>query len=208
MGYRAGVTVKRSLAIAAVAAPPLILLGVGLTHPAHLSVSSAPWWTTMHLLLVPLFPLLAVSVWVLLRRDHSVLAWVGRVGAVSFGVFYGTLDALSGVATGIVTQAEASTTGAAVAGLFATGKVFAYIGGYSLLAAVGALVVDRWLVGERTWYFWVGAVLALGGAGLIARFHIYFPWGTAVLLALTIGFALLELSRRGDASFGRPPKTR
>jgi hypothetical protein len=208
MGYRAGVTLKRSLAIAAVAAPPLILLGVGLTHPAHLSVASAPWWTTMHLLLVPLFPLLAVSVWVLLRRGRSVLAWVGRIGAVAFGVFYGTLDALSGVATGIVTQSEASTTGAAVAGLFATGKDFAYLGGYSLLAAVGAVVINSWLVGTRQWYFWIGAVLALGGSALVASFHIYFPRGTAVLLALTVGFALLEVSRSGDASFGRPPKTR
>jgi uncharacterized membrane-anchored protein YitT (DUF2179 family) len=209
MSYRSRVQMKNSVAMALVAVPPLILLGVGLTHPAHLSLESAPWWTTMHLLLVPLFPLLAASMWLLLRRDFSWLGRAGRVAAAGFAIFYGTLDAISGVATGIVTQADGSTKGAAIAGLFAAGKVFAYLGGFSLLASVIALVVRGWLVLEKRWDFWLGAALALTGAGLIAKFHIYFPYGTATLLALAIGFALLERAHRGsgDASFSWPPET-
>jgi hypothetical protein len=199
---------RRPLAIAAVTAPPLILLGVGLTHPAHLTVASAGWWTTMHQLLVPLFPLLAAAVWVLLRRDHTALAHFGRVAAVGFAVFYGTLDAVSGVAAGIVVQAEGSTEAAALDPLFAAGKIFAYLGGYSLLAAVAAAIGCTWLSGTRPATFWVGAMLALGGAAVVARFHIYFPYGTATMGCLAIGFCLIELARQRRASSSLPLESR
>jgi hypothetical protein len=188
--------VKLPLAIAVVTLPPLVLLGVGLTHPATLTVESAGWWTTMHQILVPLFALLAVSVFVLLRRDRSPLALFGRIAAGTFTVFYGTLDAVSGIATGVVAQAEGATDGASIAALFATGRIFAYVGGYSLLAAAVAVAGVAWLAGSRQWYFWVGAAFAIGGAALIARFHIYFPYGTATMACLAVGFALLELSRQ------------
>ncbi len=185
----------RPLAIAAVVVPPLVLLGVGLSHPATLSVATASWWTTMHVILVPLFPLLAVAVWVLVRGNRSPLAIFARVAAVAFAVFYGTLDAVSGIAGGIVVQAEGSTDAAPLGALFATGKVFAYIGGYSLLAAVVAAAGAAWLGGNRHWAFWVGAVFAIAGAAVIGRFHIYVPYGTVTLASLAVGFGLLEWSR-------------
>jgi hypothetical protein len=202
------VKITRPLAIAAVTAPPLILLGVGLTHPARLTVESAGWWTTMHQLLVPLFPLLAAAVWVLLRRDHTPLAQFGRVAAASFAVFYGTLDAVSGIAAGIVVRAEGSTEAAALEPLFAAGKIFAYVGGYSLLAAVAAVIGCTWLAGTRRATFWVGAMLALGGAAIVSRFHIYFPYGTATMACLAIGFCLLEVARQQTVSSSLPSESR
>ena len=59
--------------------PPLLLAGLGLTHPNDLSGASAGWWTSLHIILVPLFPL--VSHWVLLDGRPGVIAWNGRVAA-------------------------------------------------------------------------------------------------------------------------------
>ena len=67
--------------VVAVTAPPLLLAGLGLTHPHDLSGASAGWWTSLHIILVPLFPLLGVSHWVLLHRRPGVIAWIGRVAA-------------------------------------------------------------------------------------------------------------------------------
>jgi hypothetical protein len=41
---------------------------------------SAEWWTSLHIILVPLFPLLGVSHWILLHGRPGVI-WIGRVVA-------------------------------------------------------------------------------------------------------------------------------
>ena len=71
----------------AVTAPPLLLAGLGLTHPHDLSGASAGWWTSLHIILVPLFPLLGVSHWVLLHGRPGVIAWIGRVAAFLYIAF-------------------------------------------------------------------------------------------------------------------------
>ena len=58
----------------AVTAPPLLLAGLGLTHPNDLTGASAGWWTSLHIILVPLFPQIGVSHWVLLHGRLS-LGW-------------------------------------------------------------------------------------------------------------------------------------
>jgi len=47
--------------------PPLVLAAIGLTHPMELAAETAGWWTTMHILLLPLLPLLGVALWGLVR---------------------------------------------------------------------------------------------------------------------------------------------
>ena len=66
-------------AVAAVTAPPLVLAGLGLTHPDDLTGVSAGWWTSLHIILVPLFPLLGVSHWILLHGRPGVI--VGSAGS-------------------------------------------------------------------------------------------------------------------------------
>ena len=94
----------RGWILPAVIAPPLVLAAVGLTHPHHLTADSAEWWTTMHILLVPVFPLLGMALWLLLRAETGVLAWLARVAAFSYAVFYGALDAIAGIGTGALVR--------------------------------------------------------------------------------------------------------
>jgi hypothetical protein len=57
----------RWVRVLVVAGPAVVLAGLGLTHPQELTAASASWWTTLHVILLPIFPLLAVSLWLLLR---------------------------------------------------------------------------------------------------------------------------------------------
>lgn len=191
---------KRWLAIAAVTLPGLALAGVGLTHPDRLTADTAEWWTTMHIVLVPLFPLLAVAVWVLLRRDRSPLGWAGRVAALAYAVFYGALDAISGVAAGTVVLASGGG-GDEVSALIGTGGSFGRIGEVAFLAAVVCVLGSSWRAGLRSWSFWAVAALVLGSGYLFTVRHIYAPFGVAAMLGLAAGFLALELLReRADAS--------
>src|SRR3712207_5551712 len=94
----------RWLIALAVTVPPLVLAAIGLTHPQDLTPQSAGWWTTMHILLVPIFPLLGVAQWVLVRGVHDVLSWAVRVAAFLYMTFYGVVDAVAGIGTGTLVQ--------------------------------------------------------------------------------------------------------
>ena len=59
-------TLPRAVRLAAVTLPPLVLAVAGATHPMDLTAATAHHWLVMHVLLVPVFPLLGVAVWVLL----------------------------------------------------------------------------------------------------------------------------------------------
>lgn len=186
---------NRRVAIAAVALPGIVLAGVGLTHPVRLDADSAQWWTTMHIVLVPVFPLLAVAVWVLLRRDTSALGWAGRVAAIAYVVFYGALDAISGIAAGTVVLASGGG-GDDVAALFGTGSGFGRIGALALLAAVVCVLGSSWVAGLRSGAFWIAAVV-LAGSGLVFTFrHIYAPYGVLAMVGLAAGFATIEVLRQ------------
>jgi hypothetical protein len=91
-----------------IAGPAVVLAGLGLTHPQDLSATSAPWWTTLHVLLLPLFPLLAVSLWLLLRGVPGLVAWTARFAAYGFAAFYTALDVLAGIGAGELTQLKES----------------------------------------------------------------------------------------------------
>jgi len=190
---------KRWLAIAAVTAPGLVLAGVGLTHPALLTIETARWWTTMHVVLVPLFPLLGVAVWVLLRRDVSPLGWAGRVAAIVYVVFYGTLDAVSGIAAGTVMLATGGL-GDDVVALFGTGGGFGRIGALSFFAAVVCVLGSTWRAGVRSAPFVAAAVVLLGSGYLFTIRHIYAPWGVVAMLGVAAGFATIEIVRERASS--------
>jgi len=83
-------------------AGPLALAALGTTHPRHLDGGTAGWWFTLHLILLPLFPLLGSNLWWLLAGERGALAWAGRVAAFVYLTFYSGLDLLAGVAAGLV----------------------------------------------------------------------------------------------------------
>ncbi len=189
------VTRPRLLPLLAVVLPPLVLAAIGVTHPPRLNLGTAEWWTTMHLLLVPLFPLLAVALWVSLRGDRTPLAWASRAFSVVFVAFYTALDAVSGIATGVVLQGLQDEKAAVIDDLFATGQPLGRIGGYAFLAAVIALLGVAWRAGTRGWMFWSAAVALVGSAFAFTLFHIYWPRGVVAMIGFAIGFGLLEFAR-------------
>jgi hypothetical protein len=185
----------RWLRVAAVTVPPALLAGIGLTHPRNLTESSAEWWTTLHIILLPLFPLLAVAVWIVLRGDRSALAWGARVGATIYVVFYGALDSIAGIAEGTVVSAANTTDTPGFAELFVVAHPFGIIGGYAFFASALLLLVWAWRVGPRGPHLYVATPLLLGGAILLASSHIYWPRGVLAMLAVAIGFGLIEFGR-------------
>jgi hypothetical protein len=196
---------RRWVAVAAVAVPGLVLGGIGFSHPTLLTAQSADWWATMHIVLVPLFPLLAVAVWVLLRDDRTAVGWGGRVAALVYVPFYLALDCISGIAAGTVTQAGADPKSEVVASLFATGRPLGYIGSYAFFVAVILVLASAWRSGSRGWMFFVAGAVALVSAYLFTTSHIYFPKGVIAMLGLALSFAVLEAIRRSQPAADREP---
>ncbi len=187
---------KRWLPIAAVALPGLVLSGLGLAHPTLLNPGSAEWWTTLHLLLVPAFPLLGVSVWVLLRNDRTAVGWGGRIAAITYAVFYTALDAVSGIATGTVVRAGEPADSELVTALFGVGNLLGHVGGYAFFVAVILVLGSAWRRGARGWTIYAAAPILLAAGYLFTTSHIYWPKGGLTMIAFALGFVLVELTPR------------
>ena len=97
----------RWVRVLVVAGPAVVLAGLGLTHPQELTATTASWWTTLHIILLPIFPLLAVSLWLLLRGVPGPVAWVARIAAYGYATFYSVTDVLVGIGAGELTQFNA-----------------------------------------------------------------------------------------------------
>ena len=195
-------------AVLAVALPPLALAGVGLSHPHHLDAGTAVWWTTMHVLLLPLFPLLGVAHWVLLRGEGGALAWLSRTAAFGYIAFYGALDALAGIGTGTLLL----RSGAAdqedleeVRWLFDAGNDLGAIGGWCLLAAC-ALTAAVLLRRRGPRRVLPGAVLLLAATWVFSGHHVYAPVGVLSVVGIAVGSALLAAS--AGAGVAGPATTR
>jgi hypothetical protein len=94
---------------------PLIFGLLELGHPALLPgddivatiapIATAPiatWWTALHVLQVPLFALLGVAVFLLIRGLDSRAATVSRYAIAIFIVVYPAFDAAVGIASGVL----------------------------------------------------------------------------------------------------------
>lgn len=191
--------------LAAVALPPLVLAGVGLAHPSDLTVDSAPAWQNLHLALLPIFPLLALGPWLLVRGEHPALRWaVGVLGYV-YAAFYTALDVLAGIGAGALR--EAGATDDLVSVMFARGNDLSTYGVWAflvatLLAATAAL--------RRTGLRALpGALLVTWAAWSFLGSHIYWPVGVLTMIGLAIGWTALVLLAppltRPAAAAGAPP---
>ena len=177
---------------------PLALAVAGFAHPAQLTSATAGQWHAVHLVMLPLFPLLAVNVWVLLRGIWSgldgALAIAARLLAFSYAAFYTALDLLAGVATGaLVIDATASGTDVErpTAVLFREGNQLAGIGALSMLGAcaiVAAVFVRRHgLVAAP------GALVLLASSVSFLDSHVYPVRGVVTMLGFGAGAVLLAL---------------
>ncbi|MBB2914736.1 hypothetical protein FHS43_006048 [Streptosporangium becharense] len=183
------------LRTAALTLIPVVLAATGLLHPHHLTPETAERWVTLHLLLLPVFPLLAGSLLLLLRGVRGPWAVVARVGSYVYAIFYTSLDAIAGIAYGtLVANTDDPTT------LTRAGAAIDVVGGaLGLIGAVGFLLASIATTAALAARHG-GRRVAAGGTILIAASvvwlgsHIYWPEGVITALALGLGIGLLNVA--------------
>lgn len=182
----------RWITVIGVAVPGLVLGGFGLIHPAFLAPSTAMAWWQLHIPLIPLFPLLTVALFVVLRGQRGVLPWVARIGGYLFACLYTALDTISGIGAGVVTDSIGGSQ--AVLDLFAVGDRLGQIGVGCLAAAV---VVAGVVLFRRDGVRVVPSVLVLlvSSYGFFAH-HIFSPYGALSMFGFALGFAGLAAANR------------
>lgn len=183
--------------------PALTLAAVGLAHPHDLTPESAQWWTTMHVLLLPIFPLLGLAQWVLVRGP-GILAWGARLAAFGYAVFYGALDAIAGIGTGTLVLNgvhaggghELGTTERApeIGWLFGAGNELGTIGAWSFL--VGSVLTAVVLFQRHGRMALPGGIVLIAASVMFLSSHIYWPTGVFTMLAMAVGFGLLAAAER------------
>jgi hypothetical protein len=186
----------RWVRVVVIAGPAVVLAGLGLTHPQQLTATSASWWTTLHIVLLPIFPLLAVSLWLLLRGVPGPVAWVARIAAYGYATFYSVTDVIVGIGAGELTRFNAARglpeRTVEVDRLFGVGNDLGAIGIWCFLVACAATALAVVLrVGRRAL---PGAlVLLLAGVLFTGGWHIYWPAGVVTMLVLAAGLGLLAV---------------
>jgi hypothetical protein len=175
-----------------------VVLGVaGLAHPVFLTPETADRWRLVHLVLLPVFPLLGGSVWLLLLGERGVLAWAARALAFAYAVLYTALDSIAGVGAShqLLRSTARGDARPPVEDLFEIGDRLGHPGVLALAAAVvlAAVVLLRRGGGPLVA---VGALLGVGGAYLLLRHHVFPPRGVAGVLLLGAGLGLMAAAGR------------
>lgn len=185
-----------------VAAAPVALAVAGLFHPDDLTVDTARQWTALHVVLLPLFPLLGGALVLLLRGLGGVVPAVARLAAYSYAVFYTGLDAVAGVAAGRIAQtAQDATAGVGQAAeglepvepqlhaLFDIGNALGIAGSVSFAVAAAATAVA--LLTRYGRAALAGGLLLVLASIPFVYSHIYWPVGGLTMLALALALGLL-----------------
>jgi hypothetical protein len=173
----------------AVAVPGLLLAGFGLAHPGGLHAGNAQWWATLHVLLLPVFPLLGVAQWVLLTPAPAPLRLAGRLASYGYVVFYSGLDAVAGIAAGTVEEASGGTS-PLVGRLFEVGDMLGYVGAWCFLVASVCVVAG--IVPRAGWRVAPGAVLLLLASASFLDSHLFAPRGVFTMVGIAFGMGLLS----------------
>lgn len=197
---------RRMLVIGA----PVALGLIELWHPQFAEGAEATLlpvadrWLVIHLLQLVLFTLLALAVYLTVDGIAGLAASIARIGAIVFAGLYVALDAVAGIATGVLARAandlapaERTTVATAIDTLFEHPLVG---GGSSLLTIVASAA---WLVAV------LAAALALRQRGahrvavvLVALSALLFPLGhlppnaQLALGCFAAGVALAEFGPR------------
>lgn len=188
---------RRAGRAALLAFPGLALAGLGFSHPDRLDAHSAEWWTTLHLILIALFPLLGVALWAVVRGIEGWAAWAARIAAFGYMVLYGALDVLAGVATGTLVKDGTSPGAPEVASLFAIGNDLADAGTWLFLVACAICTYLTYQRGGRAAL--PGGVILVAAAVFFMDSHIYWPTGVLSCVGLAVGLGWL-------GAVGSPPE--
>jgi hypothetical protein len=183
---------SRLLFVVLVALPGVLLGLAGLAHPVFLTPETAERWRLVHLLLLPVFPLLGASVWLLLLGERGALAWAARVLAFSYAVLYSSLDAIAGVGASNQVQRSAARGDERppIEDLFEVGDRLGHAGvvALALAAVLAAVVLLRRGAGLLAP---VGAAVAVGGSYLLYEHHVFPPRGVLGVLVVAVGLGLM-----------------
>lgn len=177
---------------------PVSLAVAGLFHPSPLTPDSAGQWHALHLVMLPLFPLLGVMVWVLLRDVWSgldgLLANAARLLAYVYACFYTALDVLAGIANGAIVQygGDSGTDVESVKSVvFGEGNDVLAVGTWAMIGAcllTGVVYVRR--LGPRAL---PGTLVLLVSGWSFRDSHVYPPRGVISMLGFGLGALLLAL---------------
>ncbi len=140
-----------------------------------------------------LFPLLGVNLWWLLSGFSGPTVWAARALGLVYIAFYGALDVLAGIGTGLVVMrapaANSPELSETVRWLFAQGNALSLVGVCAFLLA--CVLTSAALVRRAGRFALSGAVLLCGAALPFLSSHIYWPVGVATMMLMAGGFALL-----------------
>lgn len=181
-----------------IAAGPLVIAVLGCTHPYALLPETAAYWRQLHVLLLPLFPLLAVNLWWLLARESGVIPWLARSLGLVYAAFYTALDVLAGIGAGALVAAGTSPLDRTTRELFSQGNALAAVGVWAFLVA--AVLTGGALTRRHGLSVLPGALILILSAFAFTHSHVYFPYGVATMLAMGIGFGWLQWVRLRDGS--------
>ena len=195
------VLTSRVATAAVLALPGIVLAALGVAHPAELTQHSADSWYALHLILLPLFPLLGLALLPLVRPLNRPVGLVVTLLVYVYAVYYSALDLLAGVATGAVMRREAGRPGA-VDALFNTGNQLATYGVWAFLLA--CLVVAGDLVWRHRLRAAAPAVLLVAASVSLLDSHIYRWRGVATVLVIGLATGWLALLDRERAASGAP----
>jgi hypothetical protein len=184
------------------AAAPLVLAVIGLFHPQHLTPSTADRWAALHVVLLPVFPLLGAGFFVLLwrrpRRDlagvATVVAWVSTF---VYAAFYTGLDAVAGIAAGTIRPhaEQVDDPGSLIRPLHEIGGTLGHVGVYAF--GVAAAATSLVLLLERGPLVLPGAAAMAVSIALFLDGHVFYPKGVVAMLGIALGFVLLSVAAHG-----------
>lgn len=196
----------RTLLPLLVALPALLLAGLGLLHPVFLTPDTAERWRLLHLVLLPAFPLLAVSVWVLLRGERGPAAGGARGLAVSYAVLYGALDAIAGVGAAhqVLRTSARGDARPPIEDLYDIADPLGQLGVLAMAASLLLTAAVLWLRG-RSVPALTGGLVAVGSCWFFLQHHVFPPRGVLALVGVAAGLALMELSRSASPDRASAP---
>ena len=167
---------------------PLTLGILEIWHPSGSPDKSAfdaiaplvDWWLVLHLLQVPLFGLVGVGVLLMVGNLRGGAATISRIGILFFMLFYTALDAITGIASGVLIRSARNLPPEVK--LFVSKQVnlffFDPIIGGGTLSLIGILGAGGWFVGLTA------AAIALSQVG-VDRLSVIFLILAAILFGLS-----------------------
>lgn len=185
---------------------PLVLAVAGLVHPRHLTAATAGHWAGLHVVLLPVFPLLVLGLLVPLwgrprPGAESVLTVLAWAGCLCFAAYYTGLDAVAGISAGTVVGHGVH---GAAGRLFATGDELGRAGVYGLAVASLATCAVLWRRhGPRVL---PGAAVLFAACWSFVDSHIFWPKGVFTMIGFAVAFALLAVAASRPAKDARHPR--